>query len=218
MGTEMSLKGIVREVGAVLKDMDLIVVKNDEQYAETADFCKRCKDTQKIVKAFFKEDLEEAKSKLAEIKEEQEQYLGKLENAEKIAKEKMTTYFEKKMEEKRKAEEREREKAEKKRQLQLEKLQEEGKQEEAERLEETELEVRKTKEVPKVENVSYREVWNGECVDLGALLKAVLNGEAPVDFITVNQQEIDMAARVLKKEMSICKGVVAVKHLVPVVR
>lgn len=56
--------------------------------------------------------------------------------------------------------------------------------------------------VQKVEGVSTREVWSAEVVDVMALVKAVAEGKAPLNFLQVNTTVLNAQARATKDSLS----------------
>ena len=64
--------------------------------------------------------------------------------------------------------------------------------------------------VPKVEGISFREVWRGEVRSVKELCRAIADGTVPEDWVTPNMAKINASARAMKDAMRI-PGVVAVK-------
>ena len=58
------------------------------------------------------------------------------------------------------------------------------------------------KATPKVQGVSYREVWNAECYDIKALCKAVAEGRVSTECVMPNQVALNKMATALKATMA----------------
>jgi DNA repair exonuclease SbcCD ATPase subunit len=56
--------------------------------------------------------------------------------------------------------------------------------------------------VQKVEGLSVRETWSAEVTDMTALVKAVAEGKAPMNFLTVNTTVLNAQARATKDSLS----------------
>lgn len=211
--------GLTKSVDQLISEQKLLVVKDDATYQFVVEFCQRCKATQKIIKAFYKEDLEKAKTALDEVKSAQAAFLSKLEAAEEVAKEKMTAYYEKKQEAQRKAEEAAERKAQEKRDKELAKLKEQGKEDEAEELASEDLEiVVRNKEAPKIQGLSYRTNWSATVEDFEKLVKAVASGKAPLSYLVPSMPELNAKARELSAEGEFVPGVKAVCEKTAAVR
>lgn len=71
--------------------------------------------------------------------------------------------------------------------------------------------------VPRVEGVATREVWSAQVVDLGALVKAIAAGQAPLALVLANEPALHGQARSLRGELSIpgvravCQRIVAAR-------
>jgi hypothetical protein len=67
-----------------------------------------------------------------------------------------------------------------------------------------------TPAVPKVEGISFREVWRGEVTSLKELCRAIADGTVPEDFVTANMAKVNASARAMKDALRI-PGIVAIK-------
>ena len=56
---------------------------------------------------------------------------------------------------------------------------------------------------PKAEGTAFKKTWKGECVNIIDLLKAIVEGKAPVTLIEINQSAINAAAKTYKNTMTI---------------
>src|SRR3990167_828274 len=56
---------------------------------------------------------------------------------------------------------------------------------------------------PKAEGTAFKKTWKGECVNIMDLLKAIVEGKAPVTLIEINQSAINAAAKTYKNTMTI---------------
>lgn len=58
-------------------------------------------------------------------------------------------------------------------------------------------------EAPRAAGVSFTEIWDGECIDLWALVQAIATSKAPLSLIEPSKQVIRGTARALRGEMKI---------------
>jgi hypothetical protein len=203
--------GLTKSVDQLINEQKLLTIKNDEMYEFVVGFCKRCKETQKAVKAFYKADLEAARNAFDAIKDAQAAFITKLQAAEETAKDKMTDYYEKKQEAQRKAEEAAKKRAQEKRDKELERLRASGKEDEAEDLETEDLQITVVnKEAPKIAGLSYRTNWSAEVEDFSKLVKAVAAGKAPLSYLVPSMPELNAKARELATEGEFLPGVKAI--------
>ena len=56
---------------------------------------------------------------------------------------------------------------------------------------------------PKVEGASFKKVWKGEVTDLLALCKAIAEGRAPANLISINQTALNAFAKGVKDTMAV---------------
>ena len=65
------------------------------------------------------------------------------------------------------------------------------------------------KAVPKVQGVSYRELWSAECFDVKALCRAIGEGRASTEYVSPNMPALNRVATALKSTMNVpgCRAV-----------
>lgn len=56
---------------------------------------------------------------------------------------------------------------------------------------------------PRVEGISFRDVWSAEVDDLTALVRAVAEGTVPITLVLANEPELNRMARTLKTQMQV---------------
>ncbi|HET9680188.1 MAG TPA: hypothetical protein VFP95_06485 [Gammaproteobacteria bacterium] len=132
-----------------------------------------------------------------------------LANAERTLKQAMTSYFQvqerKRLEEQRKVEDAARKERERLARC-AEKAEQRGDEQKAEQFEERATQVQApviAQQKPKVSGVSVREIWKYEIVDKMELIKAVAEGKASPDLLSVNGAEIGRRVRALKGEFNV---------------
>lgn len=132
-----------------------------------------------------------------------------LANAERALKQAMTSYYQaqerKRLEEQRKVEEAARKERERLARL-AEKAEQRGDEQKAEQFEERATQVQApviAQQKPRMSGVSVREVWKYEITDKMALIKAVADGKASPDLLSVNGAEIGRRVRALKGEFNV---------------
>lgn len=204
------MNDIAKQIDEVVGAMALVTVTNDAEYAFVAEWTKKCKATQKIVKEYYAPAIAERKAALDEVKAMQDVFMDRLEKAEKEAKRIMVTYYEMIQAEKRQEEARLRDearKAEEERRLEkASRLAEQGRNEAADALLEQDIvigTVQTQMETPKVGGLSFRENWSAKVVDFPALVKAVAEGRVAIDYLLPNQTALNIAAREYKKDFHI---------------
>lgn len=205
-----------QEIAPIVSQAMDLIIRNPEQSIEAQEVLKGIKSKQKRITEFFVPLKQAAHVTWKKICDTEASYLDPLKNAEAAIKEKVITFTreeERKQQEiakvaeaKRQAEERkERERIEE----QARKAREAGKVEKAEALEQkaeavTIAPVFTPPPQPlKAEGSAFKKTWVGKCVSIMDLLKAIVEGKAPVSLIEINESAINTAAKTYKNTMTI---------------
>lgn len=202
----------------LIKEMEQVEVKNQEEYDFLSAWLKRNKESQKMVVDAFEADRLLAKKAYDDVLDEKKRYMGPLEASERIARQKLSV-FATAQEQARRAEQKRlddiaRKEADDKRLAEAEKLAAAGKIEKADALLDKSVRPAFVPPAPKVGKM--REVWTVEIIDLKALCLAVALGQADSIFVEANRYNLAASAQLLKDKFSI-PGVKAEQTFVPVI-
>lgn len=186
---------IQKEVSLVEVQAKEMVISTDEEYEQAAEFGKQIKEKAKVVTDFFKPMKDSAHKAHVAICDREKMMLKPLQEAEKILKKSMTTYYQEKERKRKELEEKIRREAEEERERKLNEaaaLEEAGKKEEAEAAlldaQVTETVAAKATvvmDIPKAKGVSNSKDWEIESID---------KEKVPVNFAGVEIRPVDEKA------------------------
>lgn len=186
---------IQEEVSLVEVQAKEMVISTDEEYEQAAEFGKQIKEKAKVVTDFFKPMKDSAHQAHKAICDREKTMLKPLQDAEKILKKSMTTYYQEKERKRQELEEKIRREAEAERERKLEEaaaLEEAGKKEEAEAAlmdaQVTETVAAKAMVVmdaPKAKGVSNSKDWEIESIDAE---------KVPINFAGMEIRPVDEKA------------------------
>ena len=187
-----------------------LTILNQEEYRAAADFLKTNKALQKEIKEHHKPIIEKAHETHKIALAQQKKYLVPLVSAESIVKGKMITWTTEIEKARRKEEARLAEKARKEAEKLAErarKAEASGKVEKAEVLREEAAEAAIMQPVvkgpEKVEGVSIKKTYKIEVTNFAELAAACTRGKTQMNFIQVNQKELDAFARLTKGSVEV---------------
>lgn len=197
---------------------DALLIDSESTYRAASSFLLGIKDLQKEVMGFFaplKKAAQDSHKRLCAAEKEK---VEPLIDVERKVKTRMLAY---ETEQRRLAAERERKLREEARKIEeearlkeAERLEAEGRQREAERLIDAPIftpPVTVAPPTPRVQGVSFREVWSAEVDDLRALCRAIADGSAPTSYVTPAMPALNAVARAQKEGFSVpgCRAVVS---------
>lgn len=174
----MTNNALQKSVTSLVKEMETRKITTAEDYLFAAEWLKKNKTTQKVVKDTFKDELAAAKKAVDQVKEKMDAYLVPLAKAEGLVKEQMLAYDTALEEEKR-------EKA-----LRLEIAEERGLTTKTIKKYARELD-NVPDAPPSATGISYRELWSFEVLDID---------QVPREYMVVDSDRLGKLARTMKDE------------------
>ncbi len=175
-----TLKDLQKSIQSLVKEMASKTITTPEEYVFAAEWLKKNKTTQKIVKEKDSKELAEAKQKVEEIKGRIDSLLKPLVDSERIVKDQLSAYDQKVLEDKRKAEEK------------LRIAEEKGLSDKT--LKKYESQVSAVSFVPSVNGISKRKDWTFEVVD---------PSQVPREYLLVDEVKLGKYARMEKENASV---------------
>ena len=213
-----------KEVNDVVLQAKGFHVTTQEQYEQTAEFLKSIKNSKKEVNATFDPICDKAHKTWKEAVSQRSRFLDPLDEAEKLIVGKVKGFLAE-QERIRKEEEarlqeiarKEEERIRKQLEAKAEKAEAKGNTEKAEELKqqaESTFISRPTvaPTVDRIKGLGIKENWKADIYDLLALVKAVAEGTAPIDYLAANTTLLNSQARNLKASFK-CPGVRAVSDM-----
>lgn len=203
---------------SMTEQADCLVINSESTYRSASSLLLVVKDLQKEIMGFFaplKKAAQESHRKLCAAEKEKVEPLIDIERKVKTRMlEYETEQRRQKAEQERKLREEARKIEEEARLKEAERLEAEGRQREAERLIDAPIftpPVTVAPPTPRVQGVSFREVWGAEVVNLVALCKAIGDGTVPASYVSANMPTLNARARADKDGFSVpgCRAVVS---------
>ncbi len=173
-------KDLQKSIQSLVKEMASKTITTPEEYVFAAEWLKKNKTTQKIVKEKDSKELAEAKQKVEEIKGRIDSLLKPLIDAERIVKDQLSAYDQKVLEDKRKAEEK------------LRIAEEKGLSDKT--LKKYESQVSAVSSVPSINGISKRKDWTFEVVD---------PSQVPREYLLVDEVKLGKYVRMEKENASV---------------
>lgn len=175
---KMENKALQKSITSLVKEISTRKIITAKDYIFAAEWLKKNKTTQNMVKDAFKDDLASAKAKVEKIKKQIDTYLDPLSKTEVLVKKQMIAYNDALEEEKRK------------KALKLEAAEDKGLTDRTIQKYERDLESTPDS-APSASGISYRELWSFEVEDFS---------QVPREYLTPDTDKLGKLARALKDE------------------
>lgn len=174
----MENKALQKSVSSLIKEISTREIITAKDYLFAAEWLKKNKTTQKVIKDAFKDDLAAAKKAVEDVKVKMDAFLDPLSKTEALVKKQMIAYDAALEEEKRK------------KALKLEAAEEKGLTDRTIQKYERDLEAA-PEAAPQASGISYRELWSFEIEDLNSI---------PREYLVPNTDKLGKLARAMKDE------------------